>query len=131
MSARSIPDRAWVFADAWVLAAIGGYDRPCSLPEVIAAADWINHAILLAGEVETALSRLTGAGLVRVLDDWTFELTDDGTEVWSEGAGHDLLGRVMALEAQLSAFEPGATTVRLPPGAMERAVEDYLSRPGT
>jgi hypothetical protein len=125
----AVPDRSWVFADAWVLAAIGGYARPCSLPELIAVADWINHAILLAAEVETALGKLAGAGLVRVLDDWTFELTDEGMELWSGGAGHDLLGRVVALEGELSAFEPGATRIRLPQGAMERAVEEYLSRP--
>ena len=123
------PDPAWVFADAWVLAAIGGYARPCSLREVIGAADWINHAILLASEVEPALGKLAHAGLVRVLDDWTFELTDEGLEVWSEGTGHDLLGRVVALQEQLSAFEPGTARIRLPQGAMERAVEEYLSRP--
>ena len=123
-------DSPWVFADAWVLAAIGGYARPCSLPEVIGAADWINHAILLAAEVEPALGKLAHAGLVRVLEDWTFELTDEGLEVWSEGSGHDLLGRVVALQEQLSAFEPGRTRIRLPQGALDRAVEDYLSPPG-
>ena len=123
------PVPPWVFADAWVLAAIGGYARPCSLPEVIGAADWINHAILLAAEVESALGKLAHAGLVRVLDDWTFELTDDGLEVWSEGTGHDLLGRVVALQEQLSAFEAGTARIRLPQGAMERAVEEYLSGP--
>jgi hypothetical protein len=124
------PDREWVFADAWILAAIGGYGRPCSLTEVIAAADWINHAILLAPEVETALGKLTGGGLVRVLDGWTFELTDDGTELWSEGSGGDLLSRVVSLEDQLSAFEPGTTTLQLPHEAMGRAVQEYLGRPG-
>ena len=90
----------------------------------------IAPAILLAAEVESALGRLAHAGLVRVLDDWTFELTDEGLEVWSEGTGHDLLGRVVALQEQLSAFEPGTARVRLPQGAMERAVEDYLGTPG-
>jgi hypothetical protein len=124
------PDREWVFADAWVLAAIGGYGRPCSLTELVAAADWINHAILLAAEIEAALGKLTGAGLVRVLEGWTLELTDEGSELWSDGSGGDLLGRVVSQQAGLSAFEPGTTTVRLPQGALDRAVQEYLGRPG-
>jgi hypothetical protein len=123
-------DREWVFADAWVLAAIGGYGRPCSLSELVAAADWINHAIPLATEMEAALGKLAGAGLVRVLEGWTLELTDEGAELWSEGTGGDLLSRVTALQAERAAFEPGTTKVRLPEGARDRAVQEYLGRSG-
>ena len=116
----------WVFADTWVLAAIGVYQRPCTLLEVIGAADWINHAVLLEDEVESALGKLAGAGLVRVYEQWTFELTDEGASLWSEGAG-DLQGQLELIDAQLSAFEPGRGSVKLPRGVMEQALADYRS----
>ena len=114
----------WVFADTWVLAAIGVYQRPCTLLEVIGAADWINHAVLLEDEVESALGKLAGAGLVRVYEEWTFELTDEGASLWSEGAG-DLQGQLELIDAQLSAFEPGTSLVKLPRGFMEQALQEY------
>jgi hypothetical protein len=116
----------WDFADTWVLAAIGVYQRPCTLLEVIGAADWINHAVLLEDEVASALGKLTGAGLVRIYEEWTFELTDEGASLWSEGAG-DLQGQLQQIEAQLSAFEPGRGSVKLPRGVMEQALADYRS----
>jgi hypothetical protein len=117
---------SWDFADTWVLAAIGVYQRPCTLLEVIGAADWVNHAVLLADEVESALGKLTGAGLVRIYEEWTFELTDEGASLWSEGAG-DLQGQLQLIEAQLSTFEPGRGSVKLPRGVMEQALADYRS----
>lgn len=117
---------AWVFADVWVLAAIGGYGRPCTLVELVAAADRINDALVSDDELEAALGKLTGAGLVRVFEGWTFELTDDGTVVWS-GTGGDLAAHLTVVQAQLSNFEPGRTVVKLPRGALDAAVEQYRS----
>ena len=116
----------WVFADTWMLAAIGVYQRPCTLLEVLGAADWINHAVLLEDEVESALGKLTGAGLVRIYEEWTFELTDEGASLWSEGA-RDLQGQLELIDAQLSSFEPGRSTVKLPRGVMDEALEEYRS----
>ena len=115
---------SWAFADTWLLAAIGVYQRPCTLVEVIGAADWINHAVLLEDEVESALGKLTGAGLVRIYEGWTFELTDEGASLWSEGV-RDLQGQLELIEAQLSAFEPGTRPVKLPRGVMAQALEEY------
>ena len=109
-----------------MLAAIGVYQRPCTLVEMIGAADWVNHAVLLEDEVESALGKLTGAGLVRIYEEWTFELTDEGASLWSEGA-RDLQSQLEPIEAQLSAFEPGRGSVKLPRGVMEQALSDYRS----
>jgi hypothetical protein len=116
----------WVFADTWLLAAIGVYQRPCTLVEVIGAADWINHAVLLEDEVESALGKLTGAGLVRIYEEWTFELTDEGASLFSEGA-RDLQAHLEVIETQLLAFEPGRAVVKLPRGVMDQALEEYRS----
>lgn len=114
----------WEFADAWVFAAIAVYDRPCSLVEVIGAADWMNHAVLLEDEVESALGKLTGSGLVRVYEGWTFELTDDGSSVWSGGV-RDLQAHLGQIEERLAVIEPGRATVQLPRGVMDQALADY------
>jgi hypothetical protein len=116
----------WVFADTWVLSAIGMYRRPCSLTELIAAADMINHAILLDVEVESALGKLTGTGLVRVFDDWTFELTDEGMSLWPM-EGRDLWAKIDGVTTHLSAIEPRQIRVSLPEGAMKQALEAYRS----
>lgn len=117
----------WVFADVWVFAAIGGYGRPCTLVELISAADAINHAILLDDELESALGKLAGAGLLRAFEDWTFELTDDGVTVWSD-LGRDLWAHLKSVQARLTDFEPGRTVVKLPRGLMEAALDEYRSR---
>lgn len=94
----------WSFADAWIYGAIAVNGRRCTLASVISAADWINHAIPLDHEVQDALGKLTGAGLVRVYDDWTFELTDDGTSFWP--GGRDPLAAVGAALVELPVLEP-------------------------
>lgn len=116
----------WDFADAWVFAAIAVYDRPCSLVELIGAADWINHAVLLASEVEGALGKLTSSDLVRVYEGWSFELTDDGSSLWSGGV-RDLQSQLQVVLDRLALVEPGRARVTLPPGVMERALEEYRS----
>lgn len=123
-------DAGWVVADAWVLAAVAVYGRPCSLVELIGAADVIKHAILREDEVEAALGKFTGAGLLRVYEGWTFELTDDGTSLWS-GGERDLARHLPTMLEQLSDFEPGKSPVTLPRGDMDQAVQAYLRVSGT
>ena len=115
---------AWNPADAWVLASIGVYQRPCSLLEVLAAGDWMNHAVLEEQEVDEALSKLVGAGMVRIYDDWTFELTDDGTGVFSADV-RSIQTQLDIIETALSALEPVRAEVTLPRDAMAQALADY------
>ena len=117
-------NNAWDFADVWVFAAIGVHGRRCSLTEVVASGDWINHAILSDVEMGTALGRLAGAGLVLVYDDWTFELTDDGASLWSD-TRRDLRGNLDAVARDLAVVEPGATAISLPGDLLAEAVEEY------
>ena len=71
---QDVGDRAdpvWVLADAVVLATArlsGTHHTPAGLPELIANADAVFHLIPSADEIEGALSRLVGAGLVTVAD---------------------------------------------------------------
>lgn len=64
-------DSIWVLSDAIVLATArlsGTHEVPAGLPELIANADAVFHFIPTADEIEGALSRLVGAGLVSVGD---------------------------------------------------------------
>jgi hypothetical protein len=59
----------WVLADAVVLATArlsGTRDQPAGLPDLIANADAVFHLIPSAVEIEGALTRLLGAGLITV-----------------------------------------------------------------
>ncbi len=54
------------WSDAWILLATvySARGQPAVLPEVIAAADYIQHAIVTYEEMEGALARLTAGGLI-------------------------------------------------------------------
>ena len=114
----------WVFADTVVLASIGVYQRRCTLVELIAAGDWMNHAILEAEELDSALGKLVGSGFVRVFDDWTFELTDEGTSLFA-AENRSIQTQLDLIEGELATRTPGHAPVRLPQGAVVTAVADY------
>lgn len=54
------------WSDAWILAAIYqcSKEKPANLVEILAAADFINHAVLNLEELQSGLSRLKNAGLI-------------------------------------------------------------------
>ncbi|HEX6873992.1 MAG TPA: hypothetical protein VF163_23065 [Micromonosporaceae bacterium] len=106
----------WVWSDAWVLAAImmTAGDEGAALSRVVAAADAINHAILMAEEVEPAVRRLLGVGLIAVLDR-RYHLTGAGRILAEQCRGgmldlvDDLLGRLalIPVREQVWSLEPG------------------------
>jgi hypothetical protein len=114
----------WQIGDARVLAAIGVYQRQCSLAELLAAAERIADTLPSGDEIGEALGRLAGAGLARVFEDWTFDLTDEGSSLFLSGP-HTSKAGLVALLGELEAFEPGRARVALPRGAMDRAVAEY------
>ena len=61
-------DMLW--SDAWLLLACiyAAREKPASLEDVIAAADYIQHAIVTFEEMEGDLARLTAKGLLTVSD---------------------------------------------------------------
>jgi hypothetical protein len=78
------PVTGWKFSDAWFATAVAIQDTPCNLAGVIAAGDALDHAIFTHEEIQQAVRRLLGAGLLWVSDDGKFGLTP---------TGRDLLGR--------------------------------------
>ncbi len=73
----------WVLSDAWVLSAIrvtGTPEQPASLPDLIAAGDFLHQAILSPSEIEHAVGRLAAAMLITV-DERGLAITPVGREV--------------------------------------------------
>ena len=117
----------WVFADAWVLTAIAVSTRPCSLAEMVAAADGLNHALLLDTEVSGALGRLLGSGLLLVTADLRFDLTPEGAALIERRRG-SLFSQVDSVLLLLGSVPASGQKFVLPPGAMQEAVDAYRSR---
>jgi hypothetical protein len=64
---RPVVEGAWAWSDAWVLtAACIRETNPVSLVDLIEAADYINHAVLLDEEINGAVARLAAADLVEL-----------------------------------------------------------------
>lgn len=121
-----MPDR-WTLADVWMLRAIGGEDLASgvSLRQVIAAADYLNHAIPLEEEFVGAVGRLAGAGLVG------FDVAAD--RYWRTPAGQASGAHRGAFAAGMAALpEPSAERrlVTLPAGVFASAVGRYLQGSG-
>jgi len=59
---------AFHWSDAWLLHAVcaAGGGRGATLASVVAAADYINHAVLTASEIRGGVARLVAAGHVTV-----------------------------------------------------------------
>lgn len=81
--------RSFRSSDAWFLTTLLLLENPATLQEVIAAGDWLNHAIFTADEINRALSLFVPMGYVerdaegrmrttekaRAIRDKTFERT--------------------------------------------------------
>ena len=88
MSANSEEQR-FIWSDAWILTSIILATQrvsPATLTGIIAAADYINHAILTRGELETGLTRLVDADYV-THDSHGFSLTDK-VRSWTATGSH-------------------------------------------
>ena len=72
-------------SDAWIFTSMAFYqgEAGTSLRDLIATADYINHSIPNDDEIEGAINRLAGAGLVMVQEEH-FHLTPAGRMVLRE-----------------------------------------------
>ncbi|MEV6924070.1 hypothetical protein AB0M46_06090 [Dactylosporangium sp. NPDC051485] len=107
----------------WMLRSIGGEDpaRGSSLRQVIAVADYLNHAIPREDEFVAAVSRLAEAGLVE------FDVAAD--RYWRTAAGQSSAAHRGSFTAGLAALPelPSASpSLALPAGVFSSAVAGYL-----
>jgi hypothetical protein len=115
------PVDRWTFSDAWILAALAVTDTPdrdTTLAELMAAADGVNHAYPTDPEIQQAVARLTGTGLLTAGPD-TFRLTEAGRAFVARRRG-GAFGQVDSLLALLGAVPLRSSPWILPPGAVQR-----------
>ncbi len=125
------------WSDAWLLHAISVTDRGGvggTLPEVIYAGDWIQHAIFSEGELHNGIGRLLRAGYIEVRESKLY-LVPAATEAATERAKKEKLlsGVEKVFEEFLQADEwtPGATEAITNPEVwptsadMQAAFEEY------
>lgn len=120
----------WDFSDAWFLTAVGiNGRRPKSLDRVIATADALNHSILTHAEVQQAVRRLNGGGLLQVEPDGRFAVTAQGRDLVAKrrGSFFEQTGSVLRLLEDLPISE---TDWSIEPSAVQTAFETYRRRTG-
>jgi len=109
-----------------VLTGVAVAKGPCSLQDLVAAADGLNHALLLDSEADSALAKLMGSGLVRQPADLLFELTRDGYALTKRRRGNQFT-QVDSVLTLLEALPPRTNEFRLPSGALSKATAAYLA----
>ena len=132
------------WSDAWLLAGIYqcSKDKPANLVEILAAADFINHAVLNLEELQSGLFRLENAGLIAGAETrLSFQCTPDtlakiklllknsqtAFQLWKElenslGVIRWMPGEPLPHPANAHAY-PGLTA-----DIYQEAVDDYLKR---
>jgi hypothetical protein len=118
-------------SDAWIFVSMAFYQGEVgtSLRDLIATADYINHAIPNDDEIEGAINRLSAAGLVTVEDDH-FYLTADARLLLSElrTKRTTLLQAWELVEERLQSAEfpmLEVPTFKLAPGKFKAASHSY------
>jgi formylglycine-generating enzyme required for sulfatase activity len=127
---------AWIFVSA-VIAERLERDRAlhaalpvtgASLADVLAAADFLNHSVPSRAELEDAVRRLAGAGLLRVDDDLV-EVAPAGEHLWRTRPFSGLSSAVVALQTQLNrSSAPGNADWTLDEHTYAAAVREYSLR---
>jgi hypothetical protein len=115
-------NEGWRWADAWIFVSLviaskagrqrrsPGTRRPegARLADVLATADHLRRAIPDRHDLEIAVRRLAGAGLVSVTDGW-FRLTPAGEQLWRARAYNFLGTAVDAVHRVLNRRQPPNT----------------------
>ena len=75
-------------SDVWLLLAIiyASGEKSATLDEIIAAGDWINHAIFNEDELESGLARLTAGGFIKEKNN-AFSATQKVKRAYSKTTG--------------------------------------------
>lgn len=92
---------AFTWSDAWLLFSIATSDdgRGAGLRSILAAGDWINHAIFTGPELRRGMAKLIQAGYVTE-NAGRFSLAGEAKAAWAE-TGHSPAADLKALEAFL------------------------------
>ncbi len=133
---------SWQWNDAWVFVAAVIAERlerdralhaalpitGASLADVLSAADFLHHNVPSRDDLQEAIRRLAGAGLLEVQDD-TVVVATAGEQLWRTRPFSGLSSAVLTLQTQLNrASEPGYTDWVLDERTYHLAVREYSHR---
>jgi hypothetical protein len=76
----------FIASDAWIFISLNPGGAATALDDLLATADWINHAIPSLAEIEGAVNRLAQAGLVRAEAEKLY-LTESGVALYCLHSG--------------------------------------------
>ena len=132
----------WNWNDAWIFVSTVIAERlerdramhaalpvtGATLADVLAAADFLHHSVPSRAELEEAVRRLAGAGLLTVDDDLV-EVAPAGEQLWRTRPFSGLSSAVMTLQAQLNrASTPGDSGWTLDEQTYHTALREYRIR---
>ncbi|MEH1169407.1 hypothetical protein V6V47_28905 [Micromonospora sp. CPCC 205539] len=127
---------AWIFVSLVIASGDGRHRRAAAsrrpegvrLTDVLSTADHLNRAIPQRHEVEIAVRRLVGAGLVSVADGW-FRITDEGERLWRSRPSAGLATTVDTVQGVLGRrHAPGSAEWSLDEADHAAAVQEYAVR---
>ncbi|SCL15944.1 hypothetical protein GA0070616_0879 [Micromonospora nigra] len=127
---------AWIFVSLVIASGAGRHRRAASsrrpegvrLADVLSTADHLNQTIPERHEVEEAVRRLVGAGLVDVSDGW-FRITAEGEQFWRSRPNAGLATTVDTVQGALSRrHTPGSADWNLDEADHAAAVQEYVVR---
>jgi hypothetical protein len=132
----------WHWNDAWIFVAAVIAERlerdralhaalpvmGASLADVLAAADFLHHSVPSRADLQEAVRRLAGAGLITIDDDLV-EIAPAGEQLWRTRPFSGLSSAVVTLQAQLNrATAPGDADWSLDEKTYNAAVREYSLR---
>lgn len=132
----------WLWNDAWIFAATViaerlEHDRAAAaalphagatLADVLAAAAFLHSSVPSRDEVQEAVRRLSGAGLIRVDDDMV-EVAPAGERLWRNRPFSGLSSAVVTILTQLNrSTVPGESTWTLDEQTWAAALREYTGR---
>lgn len=129
-------DDAWIFVSLVVADGAGRHRRSATtrrpegvrLADVLSTANHLTRSIPDRGEVEEAVRRLAGAGLISVTDGW-FRLTAAGEQLWRSRPRGGAASTVDVVHGVLTrGYVPGSADWRLTEADHAAAVHEYATR---
>ncbi len=134
---------AWQWNDAWIFVSVVIADRTesdraaaaalpntgANLADVLSAADFLHNAVPMREQIEGAVRRLVGAGLINVDDDF-FAVAAPGEQLWRTRTISGLSSTVSCLQTALNraGTAPGGSEWTLDEPTYTAAVREYCTR---
>lgn len=132
----------WHWNDAWIFVSVIIADRTerdranaaalpatgATLADVLSAADFLHNAVPTRDEIEEAVGRLAGAGLI-IVDDDMFAVAGPGEHLWRTRPFSGLSAAVDTVQTVLNrSTAPGRFGWQLDELTYRAAVREYMAR---